>query len=440
MPGKLVLIIESEEEFANHLVSLFANYDVETKVISDGKEGLEAAKQEPPELILLRVELPKMSGYSVCKKLKQDKKLRSIPLIIMSSEATEETFESHKKLKTRADDYIIKPFSKEQLFERIQVLVELETVSSEEEELIVLDDDEAFELEDDEALLIDDLPELEEDLPLRSEDSTVVIESPLSKEDDEDLEKFDDMFSGIQMEDSSEEMASTPSVVVEDEGEDILSAEPDDSELVKPETLEEPEEDATFGDVLDSLQEVESEARQPEDRTSEYPVGMEEQVQTMSQNESEEEIVGELGSIADLNDKSVAEISEPEEVVSDSMEEEAGLHFDPEQSESIDMEPVPSPLEKDAQPQEKRTPDSVLSTKLKNLEEDNAHLREKVANLEAKLEETHKVYEKRDSELGSLRSQSTSKDKEFLALKSTINTTIPSCPLHLLKALIENCF
>jgi CheY-like chemotaxis protein len=93
--------------------------------MDDGKEGLDVATRDRPDLIVLCVELPKMSGYSICNKLKKDNDLKGIPLIITSKEATPETFAQHKKLKTRAEDYLIKPFSEDDLFEKIGALIAL---------------------------------------------------------------------------------------------------------------------------------------------------------------------------------------------------------------------------------------------------------------------------------------------------------------------------
>src|SRR5688572_989863 len=66
-----------------------------------------------------------MSGYSICNKLKKDNDLKGIPLIITSKEATPETFAQHKKLKTRAEDYLIKPFQEAELIEKIGALIPL---------------------------------------------------------------------------------------------------------------------------------------------------------------------------------------------------------------------------------------------------------------------------------------------------------------------------
>ena len=66
----------------------------------------------------LSIELPRMNGFSVCNKLKRDPALKDVPLIIMSSDSSEETFEQHRRLRTRAEDYIHKPIAFEQLLSR----------------------------------------------------------------------------------------------------------------------------------------------------------------------------------------------------------------------------------------------------------------------------------------------------------------------------------
>jgi CheY-like chemotaxis protein len=82
-----------------------------------------------------------MSGYSVCNKLKKDDALRAIPLVVISAEATPETFEQHRKLKTRAEDYLIKPFPPETLVERLAALVGLpEPAHAADEEVVTLAD------------------------------------------------------------------------------------------------------------------------------------------------------------------------------------------------------------------------------------------------------------------------------------------------------------
>lgn len=120
-----ILLIDAEQPFAQQLVDALKGTGFSVTQLEDGKEGLEYARNNKPALIVLCVELPKMSGYSICNKLKKDAELKTIPLVITSSEATPETFAQHKKLKTRAEDYLIKPFEPPELLEKIGNLIEM---------------------------------------------------------------------------------------------------------------------------------------------------------------------------------------------------------------------------------------------------------------------------------------------------------------------------
>ncbi len=117
-----ILLIDAEQPFAEQLAGSLTGRGFSVKLLDDGKDGLDYARDNRPDLIILCVELPKMSGYSICNKLKKDTDLKTIPLIITSKEATPETFAQHKKLKTRAEDYLIKPFSDGELVEKIAAL------------------------------------------------------------------------------------------------------------------------------------------------------------------------------------------------------------------------------------------------------------------------------------------------------------------------------
>lgn len=117
-----ILFIDAEQPFANQTADALRGRGFAVTILDDGKDGLDAAARDRPDLIVLCVELPKMSGYSICNKLKKDNDLKGIPLIITSKEATPETFAQHKKLKTRAEDYLIKPFSSDDLVEKIGAL------------------------------------------------------------------------------------------------------------------------------------------------------------------------------------------------------------------------------------------------------------------------------------------------------------------------------
>jgi DNA-binding response OmpR family regulator/chromosome segregation ATPase len=125
MPTK-VLVFESDPAFAGELRTELSRLGLAAHVVDDGYAGLMAAASDKPDLILLSIELPRMNGFSVCNKLKKDPALKDVPLIIMSSESSDDTFEQHRKLRTRAEDYVHKPIAFGELLEHMRPYVELE--------------------------------------------------------------------------------------------------------------------------------------------------------------------------------------------------------------------------------------------------------------------------------------------------------------------------
>src|SRR4051812_14560039 len=142
-----VLVFESDPSFAAELRTELARLGATVQVVDDGNVGLQAASSDRPDLILLSIELPRMNGFSVCNKLKKDAHLKDVPLVIMSSESSEETFEQHRKLRTRAEDYVHKPIAFGELLQHIRVLVPLDGPSPDSEAIVI--DDLEVSVEDD---------------------------------------------------------------------------------------------------------------------------------------------------------------------------------------------------------------------------------------------------------------------------------------------------
>lgn len=142
-----VLIIDSDAEVAGALSEALGARGVATKVLADGAEGLKAAKDDSPDAIVLCVELSRVSGYSICNKLKKNPELAKIPLILTSDKATEETFEQHKKLKTRAEQYLKKPFEMDQMLGLLVQYIELGGDGEDDVEVSL--DDMDVDIEDD---------------------------------------------------------------------------------------------------------------------------------------------------------------------------------------------------------------------------------------------------------------------------------------------------
>lgn len=123
---KKILAFEGEPELAKSLRAGFWRYGCEVSVVDDEELGLQEAMESKPDLILLSIELPKTNGFSICNKLKRNRSLKEIPLVITSSECSDETFTSHRKMQTAAEDYLHKPFEFDELIGKVKKLITLD--------------------------------------------------------------------------------------------------------------------------------------------------------------------------------------------------------------------------------------------------------------------------------------------------------------------------
>lgn len=87
----------------------------------DGQEALAKAQAESPDLIILDLMLPKLNGYEVCSRLKQDPASRRIPVVLFTAKAYEK--DEQLGMSCGADAYIRKPFQAQELMERIRTLL-----------------------------------------------------------------------------------------------------------------------------------------------------------------------------------------------------------------------------------------------------------------------------------------------------------------------------
>src|SRR5205823_9871290 len=94
-------------------------YEYRVQTALDGREALaKAAAQPPPDLIILDVIMPYMSGLDVCRAIRADERLRNVPLIFLT--ARDETTCKVEGLDLGADDYLTKPFEFRELLARVR--------------------------------------------------------------------------------------------------------------------------------------------------------------------------------------------------------------------------------------------------------------------------------------------------------------------------------
>jgi CheY-like chemotaxis protein len=116
-----ILIAEDERDIRD-LVTFtlqFAGYEVVSA--ANGSEAVEMARAELPDLIMMDVRMPVMTGYEACRLLKEDGQTQDIPIVFLSAKGQEQEVQSG--MDAGAVDYILKPFSPENLTRRVEEIL-----------------------------------------------------------------------------------------------------------------------------------------------------------------------------------------------------------------------------------------------------------------------------------------------------------------------------
>ena len=116
-----ILIAEDEKDI-RELISFtlrFAGHEV--IATSNGEEAYNRTLQQIPDLVLLDVRMPRMTGYEACERIKAEPSTRDIPVVFLSAKGQESEIQAG--LQAGATEYILKPFSPDQLTERLRVIL-----------------------------------------------------------------------------------------------------------------------------------------------------------------------------------------------------------------------------------------------------------------------------------------------------------------------------
>jgi two-component system sensor histidine kinase/response regulator len=129
-----VLVVDDTPANLQMLADMLKRRGYRARPVPSGKLALQAAKADPPDLILLDINMPVMDGYEVCAELKQNPLLRAIPVIFIS--AYGETMDKVRAFSVGGVDYITKPFQVEEVEARVAVHLQLRRQKRELEELL----------------------------------------------------------------------------------------------------------------------------------------------------------------------------------------------------------------------------------------------------------------------------------------------------------------
>jgi len=116
--GEKVLIVEDDRSLREGLVLNLKASGYSVATAADGKEGLRAAFDEAPDLILLDIMLPGMDGFAVCQRIRQ---FSTVPIIMLTAKGEEQ--DRVRGLDVGADDYLVKPFSVTELLARVRAVL-----------------------------------------------------------------------------------------------------------------------------------------------------------------------------------------------------------------------------------------------------------------------------------------------------------------------------
>ena len=118
-----VLVVDDNQQNLELLQAYLEDMDCRTVPAHDGPEALEIIAKEPPDLILLDVMMPKMSGFEVCKRIKNDPQTSDIPVIMVT--ALNEFGDIERGVDSGTDDFISKPVNKLELITRVKTMLKL---------------------------------------------------------------------------------------------------------------------------------------------------------------------------------------------------------------------------------------------------------------------------------------------------------------------------
>jgi DNA-binding response OmpR family regulator len=116
-----ILIAEDEPDIRD-LVAFtlrFAGYEV--VAASNGEEAVDLAPRENPDLILMDVRMPRMTGYDACRMMKANPDLKDIPIVFLSAKGQESEIQTG--LDAGAEEYLLKPFAPDQLTDRVRAIL-----------------------------------------------------------------------------------------------------------------------------------------------------------------------------------------------------------------------------------------------------------------------------------------------------------------------------
>ena len=129
-----VLIVDDNEQNLELLHAYLDELGGDVRVARGGLEDIDSVASSPPDIILLDIMMPRMSGFQVCEKLKKDPSTRDIPIIMVT--ALNEVGDVERAIDSGADDFLTKPVNKLELLTRVRSLLRVRQLKRQLEDAV----------------------------------------------------------------------------------------------------------------------------------------------------------------------------------------------------------------------------------------------------------------------------------------------------------------
>jgi len=117
-----ILVVEDERDIRDLIGFTLRFAGFEVVLVDNGVEAIEKVLVEQPDLVILDVRMPKMTGYEVCRQLKENPVTSAIPVVFLSAKGQED--EIQQGLASGALEYIVKPFAPDELADQVRDILQ----------------------------------------------------------------------------------------------------------------------------------------------------------------------------------------------------------------------------------------------------------------------------------------------------------------------------
>lgn len=134
LSGSKILIADDNQQNCELLEAYLSSEDYEMIFASDGREALDQVAAHEPDLLLLDIMMPKLSGYEVCQQLKADENFVNMPVLVIT--ALDEKNDIEKAVEAGCDDFLTKPVNQLELKTRVRSLLRVSHLTNERDRLL----------------------------------------------------------------------------------------------------------------------------------------------------------------------------------------------------------------------------------------------------------------------------------------------------------------